>query len=340
MAEPLFIGAPAAGAAHDRARFARALFAVAAVAFSTAAGAAEERYPTRPVRLVVPVSPGGGTDFLARLLASELAERLGQPVIVDNRAGAGGSIGAVSVARAAPDGYTLIFGYTASHGINPALSRLPYDPVSDFSPVSLIATAPNLLVVTPGLPVKTVQELIAHAKARPGELRYASAGSGSAPHMSGELFNRMAGVSMIHVPYKGGGPAIADVVAGHVDLTFGSLPAGIQFGKSGRLRMLAVTGLKRTPLLPDVPTVSESGLKGFNTDQWYGVLAPPKAPVALIERLNRDFNASIRVPSVAERTRAEGFDLIGSTPAQFAEHIRAEVAKWSKLVREAGIKAD
>lgn len=319
---------------------ARAIVAVLTALWAINAVAQSERYPLKPVRLIIPVAPGGGTDFLGRLLAQKLTDNLGQPFVVDNRSGAGGSIGALAVAKADADGYTLILGYTASHGINPALSKLPYDPVTDFSPISLIATAPNLLAVNPAVPVKSVQELIAYAKARPGQLRYASAGSGSAPHMSGELFNYMAGTTMIHVPYKGNGPALTDLLGGHIELTFASMPSAMPHGKSGRLRMLAVTGLKRAPQLPEIPTVSESGLKGFNTDQWYGVLAPPRAAAALVTKLHKEVVAAIKNPEVTARAEAQGFDVLGSTPAEFAAHIRAEVTKWTKLVKDIGIKPE
>ncbi len=317
----------------------RAPLLLLALALATAAWAQAE-WPVKPLRLVIPVAPGGGTDFLGRMLAQKMAENLGQPVLVDNRSGAGGSIGSVTVARAAPDGYTLLLGYTASHGINPALSRLPYDPASDFSQVSLIASAPNVLVVHPGIPAKSVQELITHAKGRREPLRYASAGVGSAPHMSGEMFNSMAGTTFVHVPYKGNGPALNDVLGGHVDLIFAALPAAMQHGRSGRLRMLAVTGLRRAPQVPDLPTVHESGLKGFNTDQWYGVLLPARATPALVARLHREVLAVVKSADFVEKAQGQGFDVIGSTPEAFRAHIVAEVAKWKRLVAEVGIRGE
>ena len=301
---------------------------------------AQADWPMKPLRLVIPVAPGGGTDYLGRMLAQKMGENIGQTVLVDNRSGAGGSIGSVTVARAAPDGYTLLLGYTASHGINPALSKLPYDPATDFSPISLIASAPNVLVVHPSIPAKTVQELIAHAKTRKEPMRYASAGIGSAPHMSGEMFNSMSGTRFVHVPYKGNGPALNDVLGGHVDLIFAALPAAIQHGKTGRLRMLAVTGLSRAPQVPDLPTVHESGLKGFNTDQWYGVLLPPRATPALVARLHKEVLAVVRSQDFVDKAQGQGFDVIGSSPEQFRAHIVAEVAKWKRLVAEVGIKAE
>lgn len=301
---------------------------------------AQAEWPAKPMRLVIPVAPGGGTDFLGRMLAQKLAENLGQPVLVDNRSGAGGSIGSVTVARAAPDGYTLLLGYTASHGINPALSKLPYDPVADFSQVSLIASAPNVLVVHPGIPAKSVAELVAFAKGRREPLRYASAGVGSAPHMSGEMFNSLSGTNFVHVPYKGNGPALNDVLGGHVDLIFAALPAAIQHGKTGRLRMIAVTGLRRAPQVPELPTVHESGLKGFNTDQWYGVLLPAKASPALVARLHREVLAVVKSQDFTDRAQGQGFDVIGSTPEAFRSHIAAEVEKWRRLVAQVGIKGE
>ena len=302
------------------------------------AGAAD--YPTKAVRVVVPVAPGGGTDFIARLLSQELTERLGQMFVVDNRAGAGGAIGAQVVATASPDGYTLILGYTASHGINPALSKLPYDPVKNFTPISLVTTATNMLVVHPAVPVKTVPELITYAKSKPGQLRYASAGNGTAPHMSGELFNLMAGTKMIHVPYKGNGPALVDVLGGHVELTFASLPAGLPHGKSGKLRMVAVTSLKRSTIMPELPTVAEAGLTGFDTDQWYGLLGPANLPEPLLARLSKETVAATKGKSFVDKARAQGFEIVGGTPAQFRTHITTEVAKWKDLVKRANIQVE
>jgi tripartite-type tricarboxylate transporter receptor subunit TctC len=292
------------------------------------------------VRLIVPLPPGGGADFLGRLLAQKLTENIGKQFVVDNRGGAGGSIGSQAVARSAPDGYTLLLGYIASHGMNPALTKLPYDPVTDFTPISLIASAPNMLVVHPSVQAKSVRDLIAYAKANPGKLRYASAGNGSAPHLSGALFDYLAGTSMIHVPYKGAGPALIDVMSGQVELTFTSLPAGLPHGKAGKVRMLAVTGLKRSSLLPELPTVAESGLSNYSTEQWYGVLAPAQTPSQLVTVLHKEIAIAMKDPALADRARSQGFDVGASTPAEFREHIRAEVAKWTRLVKAASIKAD
>jgi tripartite-type tricarboxylate transporter receptor subunit TctC len=299
-----------------------------------------QNYPVRPVRVIVPVATGGGTDFLARALCRELSERMGRQFVVDNRAGAGGAIGGETAAKAAPDGYTLIMGYTASHGINPALQKLPYDPVRDFSAISQVASATNMLVVHPSVPVKSVKDLIAYAKAKPGQLRYASAGTGTAPHMSGELFDLMAGTKMIHVPYKGAGPALTDVLAGHVELTFTSLPAGVPHVKAGKVRPIAVTSLKRATLMPDLPTVSESGLKGFDTDQWYGLLGPAKLPQAIATRVHAETVAALKDEDLRKQIINQGFEIVGSTPDQFRAHIQSEVKKWAELVKRAGIKPE
>ena len=319
----------------------RVLVSLAALSCAGIAPAAHaQAYPTKSVRVIVPVAPGGGTDFLARLLSQELIERMGQMFIVDNRAGAGGSIGGQAVATAAPDGYTIMMAYTASHGINPALSRLPYDPVKSFTQVSLVATATNMLVVHPSVAVKSVQDLIALAKSKPGQLRYASAGNGTAPHMSGELFNMMAGTHMVHVPYKGNGPALVDVLGGHVELTFASLPASLPQGRSGKLRMLAVTSPKRSSIVPELPTVAESGLPGFNTDQWYGIVGPSALPEAVTVKLLKEVLSSLKDKEFIDKVHAQGFDLVGSTPAQFRTHIQNEVEKWKGVVKKGNIRAD
>jgi len=234
----------------------------------------------------------------------------------------------------------LIMGYTASHGINPALQKLPYDPVRDFAPISLVATATNMLVVHPSVPVKTVKDLIAHAKTKAGALRYASAGTGTAPHMSGELFDQMAGTKMIHVPYKGNGPALTDTLAGHVELTFASLPAGLPHVKAGKLRAVATTSLKRATLMPDLPTIHESGLKGFNTDQWYGLLGPAKLPQPIVAKLHAETVKALKDGELNKQILNQGFEIVGGTPDEFRAHIQSEVKKWAELVKRAGIKPE
>ena len=315
-------------------------FTLALIAAALALPAAAQNYPVRPVRIIVPVATGGGTDFLARAVARELSERMGRQFVVDNRAGAGGAIGGETAAKAAPDGYTLIMGYTASHGINPALQKLPYDPVRDFTAITQVASATNMLVVHPAVPVKSIKDLIAHAKAKPGGLRYASAGTGSAPHMSGELFDLMAGTKMIHVPYKGAGPALTDVLAGHVQLTFTSLPAGLPHVKAGKVRPIAVTSPRRATLMPDLPTVSESGLSGFNTDQWYGLLGPAKLPAAIATKLHAETATSLKDEDLRKALINQGFEIVASSPDQFRTHIQNEVRKWAELVKKAGVKPD
>ena len=295
-------------------------------------------YPDKPIRMVVPLPPGGGADFLARLLAEQLGKDQGWNVIIENRGGAGGSIGSNHVAQATPDGYTLVFGYSASHSINPVISSLPYDPVADFTPVTLAAFAPNMLVVNSDLPARSVKELIELARSKPGALRYASAGTGSAPHMSGELFNHMAGTQMIHVPYKGAGPALVDVIGGHVELTFTSLPAGLPHARKGAVRMLAVTGSKRASLLPDLPTVAESGLPGFDTDQWYGVLGPKGLPPAVVARLHEAVAKALQAPELKTKAQEQGFELAGEPAEVFQRHLESELAKWRKLAKDANIQ--
>ncbi|VCU70667.1 Tripartite tricarboxylate transporter family receptor [Pigmentiphaga humi] len=325
--------------ASKRKALAYAAAAAASCLFNPPALGADA-YPDKPIRMVVPLPPGGGGDFLVRLLGEHLSKELGQTIVIENKGGAGGSIGAQYVAQAAPDGYTLVFAYTASHSINPAISKLPYDPLEDFTPVALVALAPNMLVVNPGVPAKSVQELIALAKQQPGKLRYASAGTGSAPHMSGELFNHMAGTTMVHVPYKGSGPAMNDVIAGHLELTFASLPAGLPHAKAGSVRMLGVTGSKRATLLPELPTIAESGLPGFDTDQWYGVLGPKGLPANVVATLNKAITAALRSPDLLEKASKQGFEITPGTPDQLARHMRAETAKWKKVAADANIQVN
>jgi tripartite-type tricarboxylate transporter receptor subunit TctC len=296
-------------------------------------------WPTRPVRLIVPVPPGGGADAIARLVGARLTDLLGQQVLVDNRAGANGSIGAAAVAKANADGYTLMVGYAGPLSINPALSKVGYDPLKDFTAIAFLATASNVLVVNPGLPAQSVADLVALARSRPGQLRFGSAGNGSSTHLSGELFAYMAGVSLIHVPYKGAGPAVADTLAGHVEMTFGSLPAAMPHAKTGRLRMIAVSGLKRASPLPDVPTLDESGLKGFDTDQWWGILGPSSLPAAIVARLGEAIGQALRDPAVRDRLNAQGFEVAESNPAAFGRFMRSEVLRWAVLVKTLKIQA-
>ncbi len=278
---------------------------------------------------------------MARTIGIKLTTALGQQIVVDNRAGAGGMIGAATAAHAAPDGYTLFLGGVASHGINPNLHARPgYDPVRDFAPVILIASAPLIVVVHPSVAAKTIRELIQLAKAKPGQLNFASNGSGGSSHLAAELFRMMTGTDMVHVPYKGLSPALIDLLSAQVQLMFSSTVAILPQVRAGRLRPLAMTGAKRSPAIPEVPTVAESGVPGYETASWYGVLAPAGTPYTIVERLNREIATIIRQPDVSERLASEGADAAGGTPAEFALHIKRELARWSQVIRQAGIKAE
>ena len=306
-----------------------------------AAGAAvAQGYPAKPVRVVVPFPAGGGIDTVARLLSPRLSEMIAQPIVIDNRVGASGTIGTDAVAKAAPDGYTLLATF-ASHALNASLySKLPYDTERDFAPITLIATVPNILVITPSLPVNSVKELIALAKRRPGELLYASIGPGTPAHLSAELFNTMAGVKMTHVPYKGAAASIVALISGESQLTFTTVLIALPHVQSGRLRALGVGSLKRSAVMRDVPTIDEAGLKGYESIAWYGLLAPAKTPAAIVDLWQRDTAKALQIPEVRERLLAQGAEPVGSTPAQFATVIGDDMRKWGKIVRETGAKAE
>ena len=298
-----------------------------------------QTYPTKPVRMVIGFPPGGGTDIIGRIVAQKLAEGLGQQVIVDNRSGASGQIAADLVAKSPPDGHTVMMAHIGAMSILPSLyPKLPYDPVRDFAPISLVATSPNLVVVHPSLPVKNIKELIALAKARPDQLHYASPGAGLVQHLAGELFNLRAKVKIVHVPYKGAGPAIVDLIAGHVQLSFDVIPAALPYVKSGRLRAVAVTGEKRTALLPDIPTISESGLPGFDLATWWGLVAPAAVNKNIIGRLHAETVKLL--PGVKDRIANAGADIVGNSPAEFAAYIQSEREKYARIVKEANIKID
>ena len=304
--------------------------------------AAAQAWPVKPVRFVSPYPPGGANDVLARILAQKLGETMGQPFLVENRAGAAGNLGAELVARAAPDGYTLLMGQASNLTINVSLmAKMPYDPVKDLAPVTLVASTPNLLVVHPSLPVKTVKDLVALAKARPGALNYASSGTGTAGHLAGELFNRAAGVKMVHIPYKGAAPALTDLVAGHVHLYFTSPISAQPFTRSGRLRQVAVTSLKRSPSSPDLPTVAESGFPEFDVVSWWGVLTPAGAPKEVISRLHAEIVKAIALPDIRAKFSDQGADPAASnTPEQFVAFQAAEFARWKKVIETGKITAD
>jgi tripartite-type tricarboxylate transporter receptor subunit TctC len=318
-----------------------ALAGIAAIAIAAPAGAQTLAYPTKPVRLVVPFPPGGATDIIARAVAQKLSETWGQSVVVDNRPGAGGNIGTELVAKAAPDGYTLEMGTVGTHAINASLyAKIPFDNVKDFAPIILVAGVPNVLEVTPSLPVNSVQELIAYAKANPGKLNFASSGNGTSIHLSGELFKVMTGVQMTHVPYKGSAPALQDLMGGQVQLMFDNLPPSLPQIKAGKLRALAVTSATRAPALPDVPTVAESGLPGFEASSWFGLVAPAGTPPAIIAKINAEVAAWLASPEGKEKLSSIGANAAGGSPEDFARHINAETAKWAKVVKESGAKVD
>lgn len=303
--------------------------------------AASQPYPAKPVRFVVPFAAGGPTDILARLIAQKLGEALGVSVVVDIRAGAGGTIGTELVAKSPPDGYTLLMGATSTHSIGPSLyARIGYDPIKDFAPVTLVANTPSLLAVHPALPVRSVKDLIALAKSRPGQLSYASAGNGSNNHLAGVLFSKMAGVNMVHIPYKGSGQALVDVIAGQVPLMFNNTASIMPFVRSGKLRAIALASAARSPLLPELPTIAETGLPGFEVRSWHGVFAPAGAPREITARLNAEIVKILRLPDVKERLNAQGVELAGSSPEEFAAFVRKELAKWARLVKESGARID
>jgi tripartite-type tricarboxylate transporter receptor subunit TctC len=297
-------------------------------------------YPAKPVRVVVPFPPGGGTDIVARVLMQKLGERLSASFLIENRSGAGGTIGTEIVAKSAADGYTLGM-VSGSHAINPGLYRkLAYDAVYDFSPVSLLLSGPALLVVHPSVPARNVRELIAAAKARPGKIHYASAGNGTPPHLAAELFKSMAGVDMVHVPYKGNAPAFTDLVSGQVSVSFPTIPAALPQVKSERLRALAVTSARRTMVLPDLPTISESGVRGYEATSWYGLLAPAGTPAAITGKLNQELVHIVYLPEMKDRFREQGLEPVGDTPAEFTKLLHAEIAKWRKVIAASGAKVD
>jgi tripartite-type tricarboxylate transporter receptor subunit TctC len=314
------------------------LVTAACIVLAAALSGQVRAFPDKPVRLVVPYAPGGSSDVIARMLGQKLSEMWNQPVVIDNRPGATSIIATEIVAKSAADGHTLLV-TTAAFTIVPSLmDKLPYDPARDFEPITLINTTPLVLVVNPGVPAKTVRELIALAKAKPGTLTFGSSGSGGSNHLAGELFNTMAGVKIVHVPYKGNAPALNDLVGGHVDLVFNGLTSALPPIKAGKLRPLATTSLARAGALPEVPTLDELGMKGFQAVGWNGLSAPARTPKEVIMRINADVLKVIRSPQLAERLKAEGSDPVGSSPEQFAAFLREETARWSKVIKFAGIQ--
>ena len=307
---------------------------------SLAASAVAQSYPSRPIRLIVPFAPGGSADLVGRLLAQQLSESVGQPVVVENKGGASGMLGNDYVAKSPPDGYTLSVGTLGPFAVNQTLyEHVPYDNIRDFAPITLTGISSHILVAHPSVPVQNVTELIALAKTKPGQLTFASSGTGNATHLTFELFKARAGIEIVHVPYKGGGPAMADLVGGQVLFSFASMASAVPFVKAGRLRAIAVSGGERSALFPDVPTVGESGLPGFASEDWQGILAPAKTPAEVVMKLNGEIARILALPEVKAKLAAAGFDAKSSTPEAFGQFIQAETLKWAKLLKGIGLKA-
>ena len=310
-----------------------------ALAWSSAARA-QQAYPAKPIRLILPFPPGGSTDIVARLIGQKLTESWGQPVLIENRPGAGGNIAAETAARAAPDGYTL-FQVNVANAIGATLyPKLSYDLITSFAPVIQLATTPYVLLAHPTVPAKNTAELIALAKARPGQLNYASAGGGSATHLSGELLKSMAGVNIVHVPYKGTGPAVTALLSGEVDLYFATVPAALPLVEAKKLRALGVTSARRSPLMRDVPAIAEAGLKGYETSTWHGILAPAATPADIVVKLNAEIARTLAQPAVRERLVGQGLDPVGGTPEQFGAYLKTEISKWAVVVKASGARAE
>ena len=318
----------------------RAITTAILVLVTGSAFAQASAYPDKPIRFVVPYPPGGGTDVIARIVQDRLRAALGQQIVIDNRGGAGGSIGTEVVARSAPDGYTVLF-TLSSHTINPAIfSKLTFDTARDFEPIGIVCSLPQILVANPQFPANTVQQLIAMAKEKPGSLSFASVGNGSPGHLAGEMMKIRTGTQLTHIPYRGGGPAVTDVVSGQVPLLWVSIPAAAQFVKQKQLKALAVSTVKRSAAFPDVPTMQEVGIADFEVDSWYAMFVPAKTPRAIVDRLNAALNTVLKEPEIREKLLAQGSEAVGGTPEQLGAVVNAELPKWAKLVKDAGIKAD
>jgi tripartite-type tricarboxylate transporter receptor subunit TctC len=319
--------------------FTQAAATVAALAAATLVSA--QSYPTKSIKMIVPFPPAGSTDISARAVAGKLGERLGQPVVIENRPGAGGNIGGDLAAKAAPDGYTIFVGTVGTNAINQALySKMPFDHLRDFAPVVLLSTTPNVLVTQPNFPAGSVKDVIDRAKAKPGEMTFASSGAGTSIHLSGELFNSMAGTRMQHIPYKGSGPMLIDLMSGTVNIAFDNLSASMPHIKGGKLKALAVTGSKRSSVLPDLPTISEAGLTGYDSTSWNAIYVPAGTPKEIIDKLNREVRAILESPETRKFFAEQGAEAGGGTPEQLAALTRAETAKWAKVVKESGAKVD
>jgi tripartite-type tricarboxylate transporter receptor subunit TctC len=298
-------------------------------------------YPVKAIRMIVPSAAGSGPDIMARTIAQKLSEAVSQPVIVEARPGAGGIIGSEAAARSSPDGYTLIMGNAGSHSVNPSLYRkLPYDPVKDFAPVTLVSTAPNILVVHPSLPVKSVKDLVALGKARPGELTFGSGGNGSTAHLSGEMFRTLAGIDIVHVPFKGAPAAVLGVITGEISMAIVNLPPALTHVRNGRLKALGVSTPQRSAAVPDLPTIAETGLPGYSATAWYGVLAPAGTPREIILKLNAEIVRSLRTDEIRKRIQSDGGEVVGSTPEEFTAVMKSDIAKWARVVQASGARVD
>lgn len=318
-----------------------AIGAIALAAATLSLGAAAQAYPTKPITIVVPFSAGGTTDILARLVGQYLTTELGQPVVVDNKAGAGGNIGGALAAKAPADGYTLFMGTVGTHAINAALyKKMPFDHVKDFAPLSRVANVPNLLVAHPSQPFKTVPEMIAYAKANPGKINFGSPGNGASPHLSGELFKSMAKVELTHIPYKGSAPAVSDLLGNQIAIMFDNMPSVIPHVRSGKLRAIAISTAKRSPELPDVPTIAEAGVPGYEAVSWFGLFAPAATPKPVLDKLSTALSKVLANPEVQKKISVQGGETVNETPAQFAAFIRSETTKWGKVVKESGATVD
>jgi tripartite-type tricarboxylate transporter receptor subunit TctC len=311
----------------------------AALLIALTTTAAAQDYPSKPVRLIIPFPPGGSNDVVGRMIATQLGEKLGKQVVVDNRAGAGGVIGTEIAANAAPDGYTIVI-ISLAHAVNPWLYKLNYDPIKSFTPIGILASGPNVLAVNPGLPVNSVKDVVALAKQKPGDLQYASAGIGSFQHLGGELFKLEAGVDILHVPFKGGGPAMIDVIGGHTKLVFSSLVQTTPHIKSGKLKPLGVGGKKRNPILPDVPTVAEAGVPSYEAVNWWGLIAPAGTPQPIIDKLHKELAAVQASPDVQKQFASEGAEIVQMTAPEFGTFMQTEMKKWERVVKEGKIKAE
>jgi tripartite-type tricarboxylate transporter receptor subunit TctC len=313
------------------------LLAAAATLLATGATLAQDNYPSKAITMVVPFSAGGTTDILARIVGQALGQELGETIIIENKPGAGGNIGAQQAARSKADGYTLFMGTVGTHAINQALyKKLPYDPVKDFAPLSRVASVPNLLVAHPSRPYKTVQEMIAYAKANPGNVTYGSSGSGSSIHLSGDLFKSMTHLDMVHIPYKGSAPAVSDLLGNQIAVMFDNMPSAIQHVRSGKLRPLAVTTAKRSPELPDVPTIAEAGVPGYEATSWFGLWAVAGTPAPVLDKLHTSLSKVLKDPAVVKKINEQGGEITIDTPAQFDAFIKTEAAKWGKVVKDSG----